>query len=153
MRVRLEDGDWLEVVVVANPESVLDDTAVDEVEDGRVGLELSNDIWPELNPLVIDELMPNRREADDTEDDRLANKLEVEEAVDVDEKVELEGGVEAELELLLVEEAREEAADDTFKFDLLGDAVLINETVVDVGVLKPPIVDDAELANPEDKDE
>lgn len=49
----------MEIVLLADPEPVLEDRTLDEVEDNEVGLELNDDVSPMVNQPVVDELGPN----------------------------------------------------------------------------------------------
>ena len=90
-----EDDNWTEVVVLANPESVLDDVALEEVKDDRLALELENGAWPELIAPVDDKLVPDGPFIDGSEGDGLVDKVKLEEKVDIDEIVKLEDSIDS----------------------------------------------------------
>lgn len=49
----------MEIVLLIDPEPVLEDKVLDEVEDNEVGLELNDNVCPMINQPVVDELMPD----------------------------------------------------------------------------------------------
>jgi hypothetical protein len=49
----------MEIVLLVDPESVPEDTILDEVEDNEVGLELNDNVCPMINQPIVDELVPD----------------------------------------------------------------------------------------------
>jgi hypothetical protein len=55
----VKDDNWMELVVLADPESLLDDNALKEVEDKELGPELNDEVWLEFIPFEVDEPVPD----------------------------------------------------------------------------------------------
>jgi hypothetical protein len=115
-------------------ESLLDCRALEEAGNDELGLELSEDVWVVLPPPVIEELVPNGPLVDGNDDDRLPDKLE------------LEDGTDTWFELLLDGEAVEEVKDDPIKLDVLEDPGLNDEVIVLDCV--PEVTDEEKLNDP-----
>ena len=71
----LGGDDYMEIVLPADPESILDETALNEVDDNKVGLELNSDAFPMVSQPIVEEDAPVRSSFKDTKDDKLPIKL------------------------------------------------------------------------------
>ena len=71
----LGGDDYMEIILSADPESILDETALSVVEDNKVGLELNSDTFPMVSQPIIEEHAPVMSSFDDTKDGKPPHKL------------------------------------------------------------------------------